>query len=117
MSHAASPQATRSETPASGRGHARGARRRRAGRGVPLAAGASYGGHLLPALFLTYFDLGLGFMPMTLTAVHGVAAVTTRRTQRTAAHRGGAPGRRPAGDVPQAPPLRAIGDPRNRDSR
>ena len=39
-----------------------------------LAPGASYAGHVLPALFLTYFGLGLGFMPMTLTAVHGVAA-------------------------------------------
>ena len=38
-----------------------------------LAPGASYGGHVLPALFLTYFGLGLGFMRMTLTAVHGVA--------------------------------------------
>jgi hypothetical protein len=28
---------------------------------------------VLPALFLTYFGLGLGFMPMTLTAVQGVA--------------------------------------------
>ena len=42
-----------------------------------LAPGSSYGGHLLPALFLTYFGLGLGFMPMTLTAVHGVAAEQT----------------------------------------
>jgi EmrB/QacA subfamily drug resistance transporter len=37
-----------------------------------LSVGASYAGHVLPALFLTYFGLGLGFMPMTLMAVHGV---------------------------------------------
>jgi EmrB/QacA subfamily drug resistance transporter len=39
-----------------------------------LAPGASYAAHVLPALFLTYFGLGMGFMPMTLLAVHGVAA-------------------------------------------
>ena len=39
-----------------------------------LALGASYAGHVLPSLFLTYFGLGLGVIPMTLTAVHGVAA-------------------------------------------
>ena len=38
-----------------------------------LTAGSSYVGHVLPALFVTYFGLGMGFMPMTLTAVHGVA--------------------------------------------
>jgi predicted MFS family arabinose efflux permease len=38
-----------------------------------LTVGASYAGHVLPALFLTYFGLGMGFMPMTLTAVRGVA--------------------------------------------
>ena len=38
-----------------------------------LTAGSSYAGHVLPALFVTYFGLGMGFMPMTLTAVHGVA--------------------------------------------
>jgi predicted MFS family arabinose efflux permease len=42
-----------------------------------LALGSSYAGHVLPALFLTYFGLGMGFMPMTLTAVHGVAAEQT----------------------------------------
>jgi EmrB/QacA subfamily drug resistance transporter len=42
-----------------------------------LAAGSSYRAHLLPALFLTYFGLGMGFMPMTLTAVHGVAPEQT----------------------------------------
>ena len=39
-----------------------------------LAPGASYVGHILPALFLTYFGLGMGFMPMTLVAVDGVRA-------------------------------------------
>jgi EmrB/QacA subfamily drug resistance transporter len=38
-----------------------------------LTMGSSYVGHVLPALFLTYFGLGMSFMPMTLTAVHGVA--------------------------------------------
>ncbi|MBP0447503.1 MFS transporter [Roseomonas sp. SSH11] len=38
-----------------------------------LTLGSSYAGHVLPALFATYFGLGMGFMPMTLTAVHGVA--------------------------------------------
>ena len=75
MSHAASPHAARSKTPSGGHGHARGARRRRgAGRGVPLAGGASYGGHPLPVLVRTHSGLGLGFMPTTLTAAHGVAA-------------------------------------------
>jgi predicted MFS family arabinose efflux permease len=40
-----------------------------------LTVGSSYAGHVLPALFITYFGLGMGFMPMTLTAVHGVAEV------------------------------------------
>jgi EmrB/QacA subfamily drug resistance transporter len=38
-----------------------------------LTAGSSYAWHVLPALFVAYFGLGMGFMPMTLTAVHGVA--------------------------------------------
>ncbi len=38
-----------------------------------LTVGSSYAGHVLPALFVTYFGLGMGFMPMTLTAVHGIA--------------------------------------------
>jgi hypothetical protein len=38
-----------------------------------LTADSSYVGHVLPALFVTYFGLGMGFIPMTLTAVHGVA--------------------------------------------
>jgi hypothetical protein len=37
-----------------------------------LAVGSSYVWHVLPALFVTYFGLGMGFMLMTLTAVHGV---------------------------------------------
>jgi EmrB/QacA subfamily drug resistance transporter len=37
-----------------------------------MTVGASYAGHVLPALFMTYFGLGMGFMPLTLTAVHGV---------------------------------------------
>jgi len=37
-----------------------------------LTVGSSYAWHILPALFVTYFGLGMGFMPMTLTAVHGV---------------------------------------------
>lgn len=38
-----------------------------------LSVGSSYLWHVLPALFVTYFGLGLGFMPLTLAAVHGVA--------------------------------------------
>jgi EmrB/QacA subfamily drug resistance transporter len=38
-----------------------------------LTTDSSYVGHVLPALFVTYFGLGMGFIPMTLTAVHGVA--------------------------------------------
>lgn len=37
-----------------------------------LSIGSSYAWHVLPALFLTYFGLGMGFVPLTLTAVHGV---------------------------------------------
>jgi predicted MFS family arabinose efflux permease len=37
-----------------------------------LGVGSSYVAHVLPALFMTYFGLGMGFMPLTLTAVHGV---------------------------------------------
>jgi len=37
-----------------------------------LSVGSSYLWHVLPALFVTYFGLGMGFMPLTLTAVHGV---------------------------------------------
>jgi predicted MFS family arabinose efflux permease len=39
-----------------------------------LSVGSSYVWNVLPALFVTYFGLGLGFMPLTLTAVHGVDA-------------------------------------------
>jgi EmrB/QacA subfamily drug resistance transporter len=38
-----------------------------------LGVDSSYAWHILPALFVTYFGLGMGFMPLTLTAVHGVA--------------------------------------------
>jgi EmrB/QacA subfamily drug resistance transporter len=38
-----------------------------------LSVDSTYATHILPALFLTYFGLGLGFIPMTLAAVHGVA--------------------------------------------
>jgi hypothetical protein len=38
-----------------------------------LTVDSSYAWHVLPALFVAYFGLGMGFMPMTLTAVHGVA--------------------------------------------
>ncbi|WP_332112721.1 MFS transporter [Variovorax sp. WDL1] len=37
-----------------------------------LSVGSSYLWHVLPALFVTYFGLGMGFMPLTLTVVHGV---------------------------------------------
>jgi len=37
-----------------------------------LSVSSSYVGHVLPALFVAYFGRGMGFMPMTLTAVHGV---------------------------------------------
>jgi EmrB/QacA subfamily drug resistance transporter len=37
-----------------------------------LSVGSSYMWHVLPALFVTYFGLGMGFMPLTLTAVNGV---------------------------------------------
>jgi predicted MFS family arabinose efflux permease len=38
-----------------------------------LDADPSYATHILPALFLTAFGLGLAFVPLTLTAVHRVA--------------------------------------------
>jgi EmrB/QacA subfamily drug resistance transporter len=38
-----------------------------------LTPTASYLWHILPALFVTYFGLGMGFMPLTLTAVQGVS--------------------------------------------
>lgn len=38
-----------------------------------LTVGTSYAAHVMPALFLTSFGLGLSFVPMTLTAVHDVA--------------------------------------------
>jgi EmrB/QacA subfamily drug resistance transporter len=55
-----------------------------AGPGLLLAAGgmfwlstltvdAEYATHVMPALFLTSFGLGLAFVPLTLTAVHRVA--------------------------------------------
>lgn len=37
-----------------------------------LTMDSTYATHILPALFLTYFGLGMGFIPMTLAAVHGV---------------------------------------------
>lgn len=37
-----------------------------------LAVDSDYATHILPALFLTYFGLGMGFIPMTLAAVAGV---------------------------------------------
>lgn len=39
-----------------------------------LGAEANYALHLLPGIFLTAFGFGLGFVPLTLTAVHGVQA-------------------------------------------
>jgi hypothetical protein len=39
-----------------------------------LSVGSSYLWHVLPALFVTYFGLRMGFMPPTLTAVRGVEA-------------------------------------------
>jgi len=38
-----------------------------------LAVDSSYATHVMPALFLTSFGLGLAFVPLTLTAVHRVA--------------------------------------------
>jgi EmrB/QacA subfamily drug resistance transporter len=38
-----------------------------------LTMDSSYAGHVMPALFLTSFGLGLAFVPLTLTAVHRVA--------------------------------------------
>jgi EmrB/QacA subfamily drug resistance transporter len=38
-----------------------------------LSPGASYLWHVLPALFVTYFGLGMGFMPLTLTSVQNVS--------------------------------------------
>jgi predicted MFS family arabinose efflux permease len=38
-----------------------------------LTAESSYAWHIMPALFITSFGLGLSFVPMTLTAVHKVA--------------------------------------------
>jgi len=37
-----------------------------------LTVDSSYATHIMPALFLTSFGLGLSFVPMTLTAVHDV---------------------------------------------
>lgn len=37
-----------------------------------LGADSEYATHILPALFLAYFGLGMGFIPMTLAAVAGV---------------------------------------------
>jgi EmrB/QacA subfamily drug resistance transporter len=37
-----------------------------------LGTGSGYATHILPALFLAYFGLGVGFIPMTLAAVVGV---------------------------------------------
>jgi EmrB/QacA subfamily drug resistance transporter len=37
-----------------------------------LTVDSTYATHILPALFLTYFGLGMGFIPMTLAAVHRV---------------------------------------------
>ena len=37
-----------------------------------LGLGSGYATHILPALFLVYFGLGMGFIPMTLAAVAGV---------------------------------------------
>jgi predicted MFS family arabinose efflux permease len=38
-----------------------------------LTVASSYAAHVMPAVFITSFGLGLSFVPMTLTAVHGVA--------------------------------------------
>jgi predicted MFS family arabinose efflux permease len=38
-----------------------------------LTVASSYAAHVMPAVFVTSFGLGLSFVPMTLTAVHGVA--------------------------------------------
>jgi predicted MFS family arabinose efflux permease len=37
-----------------------------------LGVDSGYATHILPALFLAYFGLGIGFIPMTLAAVTGV---------------------------------------------
>ena len=37
-----------------------------------LTVNSGYATHILPALFVTYFGLGVGFIPMTLAAVQGV---------------------------------------------
>jgi EmrB/QacA subfamily drug resistance transporter len=37
-----------------------------------LEPGSSYLAHVLPGIFVTYFGLGMGFLPMALTAVHGL---------------------------------------------
>ena len=38
-----------------------------------LTVASSYAAHVMPAVFVTSFGLGLSFVPMTLTAVHGIA--------------------------------------------
>lgn len=57
-----------------------------------LSVESSYFGHILPALFITYFGLGLGFMPLTLTAVEdtgeseaGVASAMLNTAQQIGA--------------------------------
>jgi predicted MFS family arabinose efflux permease len=42
-----------------------------------LGPDSSYFSHVLPALFVTYFGLGMGFLPLTLTAVQGVHGAQT----------------------------------------
>ena len=39
-----------------------------------LTPQTGYAGHILPAIFATAFGFGLSFVPLTLTAVHGVRA-------------------------------------------
>jgi predicted MFS family arabinose efflux permease len=43
-----------------------------------LTVDSSYVAHVMPALFLTSFGLGLSFVPMTLMAVHGVTEELSR---------------------------------------
>lgn len=42
-----------------------------------LDAGTSYVAHIMPAVFLTSFGLGMSAVTVTLTAVHGVADAST----------------------------------------
>jgi predicted MFS family arabinose efflux permease len=73
-----------------------------------LSPGSSYLRHVLPALFVTYFGLGTGFMPLSLTAVQGVSGQQTGATSaklNTAQQIGAALGASLLGTIPTSGPI------------